>query len=144
MDVKVSNKQTMMQPYGPVDVLVEGVFDFFPVTYVDSEGVTWIEDIEVFSEEEWLDEELDRVSFAVIRSKGQDPIDPNEGIQWSEMMLGEIPAPLLMNQIMQAGQAESQFVQTSFQTVSVGGKQQLSVAFNAINPATVRGRETGI
>lgn len=137
MDVKISQKETMLQPKGAVEVLVDGIFDFFPVTSTDEEGQVWIEDVEYF--DDFLEEEKDRVIFSVLRQKGQDPISPYEGVQWSEVLLSEIPTSLLMQQIANAAAEESAYVKTSFETIIVNGQEQLSIAFSTIGTAGVTG-----
>lgn len=128
MDIKVSQKEEMMQPKGTVDVITSGITDFFLIESTDENGQMWIDDIEEISDS--LEEEQDRVIFAVIRQRGQDPIKPNEGIQWSEALINEIPIPLLMQQVVDAAAAESNYINVSFDTVTVDGKQQLSVNFS--------------
>ena len=131
MDIKLSNKEEMYQPKGVVDVLVDGIFDFYLIEHTDELGQKWIDDIEVIGTTDGsLDEEKDRVVFAVIRQRGQDPMNPNEGIQWTESMLNEIPVPLLMQQIVDAANNESSYVNVSFETLTVNGSEQLAVRFN--------------
>ena len=135
MDFKVSKKEEMYQPKGAVDVIVEGVNDFFLIEQTDETGQKWIEDIELLTD--FLEEEKDRVIFSVLRQRGQDPMLPNEGIQWAEMLLSEIPVPLLMQQIMDAAVAESSYVGVSFETVTVNGQEQLSIRFTTAGTARI-------
>jgi len=157
MDIKVSQKEQMQQPNGLVDVVVSGVNDFFLIESTDEFGQVWIDDIEtvdgymVAKEEDttlkWVDykettkdfleEEKDRVVFAVIRQRGMDPMIPSQGVQWAESMLSEIPVPLLMQQIMDAAINESQYVNVSFETVTVDGEELLSIKFNTIDVSGV-------
>jgi len=157
MDIKVSQKEQMMQPNGVVDVIVSGINDFFLIEKTDELGQKWIEDIETIDgyqearlkdpSLEWiayktttqdiLDEEKDRTVFAVIRQRGQDPINPNEGVQWAESMISEIPVPLLMQQIMDAAGKESQYVNVSFETIRVNGEEQLSIRFNTVGVSNI-------
>jgi hypothetical protein len=130
MDIRVSQKEQMYQPSGLVDVIVAGIFDFFLIEETDELGQKWITDVEGITD--FLEEEKDRVIFAVIRQRGMDPIAPFEGVQWAESMLNEIPVPLLMQQIMDAATAESQYVNVSFETITINGQEQLSVRFNVI------------
>ncbi len=130
MDIRLSEKATMYQPDGAVDVLVNGVFDFYLTEHTDELGQKWIDDIEIL---EGLPEEEDRVMFAIIRQRGQDPISPGEGIQWSEAMLSEIPVPLLMSQITNAAAEESSYVNVGFQSI----KGQLSITINSIDVSRV-------
>ena len=135
MDVKVSQRAEMMQPNGLVDVITNGINDFFLVEETDINGQKWITDIEIITDP--IEEEKDRVVFAVMRQKGQDPIAPNEGVQWTEAMLSEIPVPLLMQQIIDAASSESAYINVSFETITVNGEQQLSVRFNAVDATKI-------
>lgn len=128
MDLKVSKKEEMYQPKGLVDVIVEGINDFFLIEETDLSGQKWIKDVEII--DDFLEEEKDRTVFAVIRQRGQDPISPYEGVQWAEAMLSEISVPLLMQQIMDAATKESSYVGVSFETITVNGQEQLSITFN--------------
>ena len=128
MDLKVSKKEEMYQPKGLVDVIVEGINDFFLIEETDDNGQKWITDVEVI--DDFLEEEKDRTVFAVIRQRGQDPIAPFEGVQWAEAMLSEISVPLLMQQIMDAATKESSYVGVAFETITVNGQEQLSISFN--------------
>jgi hypothetical protein len=130
MDIKVSQKEQMMQPNGMVDVITSGINDFFLLERTDDQGQKWITDIEGI--DDFLEEEKDRVIFSVLRQRGQDPISIGEGIQWVESMMAEIPVPLLMQQIMDAATRESQYVNVSFETIMVNGQEQLSIRFNTI------------
>lgn len=131
MDIKLSQREKMVQPTGTVDVITEGINDFFLIEETDDEGQKWISDIETITD--FLEEEKDRVVFAVLRQRGQDPIAPFEGIQWAESMMSEIPVPLLMQQIMDAAIKESNYVNVNFETIKINGQEQLSVRFNTMS-----------
>lgn len=131
MDIKLSQREKMVQPTGPVDVITEGINDFFLIEETDNEGQKWISDVETITD--FLEEEKDRVVFAVLRQRGQDPISPYEGIQWAECMMSEIPVPLLMQQIMDAAIKESNYVNVNFETIRINGQEQLSVRFNTMD-----------
>lgn len=131
MDIKLSQREEMLQPKGTVDVITEGINDFFLIEETDGAGQKWIKDIETITD--FLEEEKDRVVFSVLRQRGQDPIAPFEGIQWAETMMNEIPVPLLMQQIMDAAMNESNYVNVSFETIKINGQEQLSVRFNTMD-----------
>lgn len=131
MDIKLSQREEMLQPKGTVDVITEGINDFFLIEETDITGQKWIKDIETITD--FLEEEKDRVVFSVLRQRGQDPITPFEGIQWAETMMNEIPVPLLMQQIMDAAMNESNYVNVSFETIKINGQEQLSVRFNTMD-----------
>lgn len=130
MDIRISQKEEMMQPQGMVDVVVDGINDFFLIEETDEFDQKWITDVETI--DEFLEEEKDRVIFAVIRQRGQDPINPFEGIQWAESLMNEIPVPLLLQQITDAAVNESQYISISFDTIIVDGQEQLSIRFNTV------------
>lgn len=134
MDIKLSEKVAMYQPNGPVDVLVDGVFDFYLKEHIDEFGQKWIDDLETL---DGMDEEQDRVMFAILRQRGQDPISPGEGVQWAEAMMSEIPVPLLMSQITDAAANESSYVNVGFTSIIVDGKPQLSIAINAMDASRI-------
>lgn len=143
MDVRISQKEEMMQPGGMVDVIVDGINDFFLIEEEDEFGQKWITDVETI--EDFLEEEKDRVVFSVIRQRGQDPIAPFEGVQWAESMMGEIPVPLLLQQIIDASVRESNYINVSFETITVNGEEQLSIRFNTVElPKNMGELEYGI
>lgn len=134
MDFDITMKEKVLQPKGAVEMLVSNIFDFKLKERKDSEGVTLIDDIEVLDDEEdnGTAEMKDRVVFAVLRQRGQDPLAPLEGCQWSEAMLGEIPVALLMNQVVSAGRDENSSITVTFSSENVGGEQKLYVNFSQI------------
>ena len=136
MDIKISQRESMYQPNGIVDVVTPGINDFFLIEETDGEGQKWIKDVEVITD--FLEEEKDRVVFAVIRQRGQDPTLPYEGVQWAEALMNEIPVPLLMQQIIDAAGSESSYVNVSFETITVNGQQQLSVRFNTMDTTKIQ------
>ena len=131
MDIKVSQKEDMYQPKGLVEVIVSGINDLYLKEHTDTAGQKWIDDIEII--DDFLEEEKDRVVFAVIRQRGQDPITPSEGVQWAEAMLSEIPVALLMQQIKDVVTAESDYVDVGFDTITINGEEQLSIKFNTVS-----------
>ena len=134
MDFKVSQKAEMYQPQGTVDVLVNGIFDLYLVEHTDEDDQKWIDDIITLVDEE---EERDRVMFSILRQRGQDPMNPGEGIQWVEAMMSEIPVPLLMSQITNAAAQENSSVNIDFETVIINGQSQLTIAINGIDPSPI-------
>lgn len=127
MDIKVSNKIERLQPEGMVDVLVDSIFDLYPIYAEDGLGIV---DIEIIDDP--AEEALDRAMFATVRQKGQDPQDPNSGIPWAEAMLGEIPSPILMSAIEKAVQDEGGAVKLDFQTIVQNGKETMAISLELL------------
>jgi len=120
MDLKVSRKEKRMQPQGMVEVLVSNVFDLYPV--YDPVDQNLIVDVEMLDDDR--QELLDRVLFATVVQRGSDPVDTQDGIQWAEAILGEVPVPAIMLQVQAAVQAEGPGVRVEFDTLSsASGKQ---------------------
>ena len=137
MDFDITEKEKVYQPSGSTQVLKNNIFDFKLQTHKDSDGTVWIDDVDVLDDDTdpiTFDETRDRVVFAVLRQRGQDPIAPKEGVQWSEALLGEIPPALLMAQCVEAAKNESTLVSVDFSTVTdSSGNQTLAVTFSQIS-----------
>jgi hypothetical protein len=118
MDVKVSNKERRIQPDGPVDVLLDSVFDLFPIFDPDDKNL--IRDIEIINDERL--ELLDRSKFAVVKQRGLDPIEPDDGVQWEEYFLGEVDAPVILQQVATSVAREGPGVRATAETVWDGEK----------------------
>jgi hypothetical protein len=117
MDAKISLKERRLLPEGPADVLTGGVFDLYPVfSREDPDLITGIEVID--GEKEEL---LDRAMFAVVKQRGLDPVDPADGNQWEEYLVGEIPAPVLIQQIISSASRAGAGVRVTPEAVQSGG-----------------------
>jgi hypothetical protein len=110
MDVKVSRKEQRVQPDGVYEVLVDDVFDLYPV--YDGELIV---DVEILDGQR--EELLDRAMWAVVKQRGGDPLEPYDAVQWAEYTLDEIPATVCLLQATAAVQAEGPGVQASYETV---------------------------
>ena len=95
MDVKVSNKETRMLPTGMAEVLVNDAFDLYPIFSEKDQNL--IIDMEIMDDPD--KEIIDRGMFAVVKQRGLNPLDPMDGNQWAEYLLGEVAAPVLLQQI---------------------------------------------
>ena len=119
MDVKISLKERRLLPEGPADVLLDHVFDLYPV-FASTDDPNLITDIEVLDNEN--EERLDRAMFAVLKQRGLDPVEPEDGNQWEEYFLGEITAPVLIQQITSTAARKGGGVRVTPETVRNGGK----------------------
>jgi hypothetical protein len=118
MDVKISVKERRLMPDGPADVLTDGVFDLFPVFSEDDPNlITGVEILDGVREEL-----IDRAMFAVVKQRGLDPVEPSDGNQWEEYFIGEIPAPVLIQQITTSAARVGGGVRVVPETVQSGGK----------------------
>lgn len=126
MDVKTSRKEIVPQPVPGtlVMVLVPDVFDLYPI--IDGTDPTLIVDIEMLNDDR--EELLDRAMFATVRQRGQDPVNPTQGIQWSEAVIGEVSVPAIMGQLNAAVSTQGPGVQVQYETVT-GNEGQTYFSF---------------
>ena len=79
---------------------------------------------------EILDDDSDELiqqecALATIFQRGLDPLDLQDGIQWSEVMLGEVNVLQLMEQITQAVSQVSLHVKVEFSTIRLENGQSV-------------------
>jgi len=129
MDFKVSRKETRLQPSGPAEVLVDNIFDLYPV--YDDNNPNLIKDVEMLDDERA--ELLDRAMFAIVKQRGQDPLDLTSGIQWSEYLLGEIASRVIFVQVSDAVSAEGPGVRVTTETLTKNGKQYAAFKVDLTN-----------
>jgi hypothetical protein len=134
MDVKVSRKENRMLPDGPKEVLVDNVFDLYPVFGDDPfyDGLDNISDLDrknMIMDVEILEgdrvELLDRAMFALVKQRGMDPVEPQDGVQWAEAVIGEVIAPVIIQQVHTSVSEEGPGVRAVPGTVVHNGKENL-------------------
>lgn len=118
MDVKVYKKEEVRQPSGTEYVYVPDVIDIIPniATNTDTgeEIITGAVELENGSKD-LLEQEC---AIATIKQKGLDPLDKEDGIQWSETLLGEVNVIQLMEDIQSAIEQTTTSVVVIFDTVT--------------------------
>ena len=118
MDVKVYKKEEVRQPSGTEYVYVPDVIDIIPniVTNTDTgeEIITGAVELENDSKD-LLEQEC---AIATIKQKGLDPLDKEDGIQWSETLLGEVNVIQLMEDIQASIEQTTTSVVVVFDTVT--------------------------
>jgi len=137
MDFKVSKKETRRQPEGLVDVLVNNVCDLYPIFADDprfkdveicgvseSDRKNLIMDVEILDNDK--EERLDRAMFAAIKQRGNDPVEPADGIQWAEAVLGEVLSPNILQQVYSSVLTEGTGVRVTPNTIKNGTKEYLT------------------
>jgi hypothetical protein len=140
MDVKVSRKESRMQPEGPVEVLVDNIFDLYPIyadsprydgqdIYVGQHLVSEQDRKNIVMDVEILDgdrtELLDRAMFALVKQRGADPVEPQDGIQWAEAVMGEVIVPVIVQQAHTSVSEEGPGVRVVPTTVKNGDRENL-------------------
>jgi hypothetical protein len=128
MDFRTSRKETRLQPDGVVDVLVSNVTDLYPIFEDEAESI--ISDVEILDDARL--ELLDRAMFAVVKQRGNDPLNLEDGNQIEECLMGEISPVALIGQISSSVAQEGPGVRISFDTGVVDGKEYLTVALTLV------------
>ena len=140
MDFKVSRKERRWQPDGPVDVLVDNICDLYPIfaddpkyagaeiemghdTIAGQDRENIIMDVETLDDDRA--ELLDRAMFALMKQRGGDPVEPEDGVQWAEAVLGEVPPPAILQQAHSSVSEEGPGVRAVAGVVKTGSRECL-------------------
>ena len=130
MDFKVSRKEKRWQPDGSgVEVLVDNVFDLYPV-YGNSIDRNMITDVEMLDGDE--EELLDRAMFAVVKQKGADPVDVEDGNRWAQAIIGEVSGVTVMDDLYKSVAVEGPGVRVATETISNNGKPGTAFAVQLV------------
>ena len=113
MDVKVYQKEEVLQPSGSEYVYVPGVIDIIPEIEV-IDGVEVIKGCEEVEGKDMLEQQC---ALATIFQKGLDPLDLNDGIRWSEAILEEISSLQLIQDIIEVVEKVSTSIVVTFDTI---------------------------
>lgn len=116
MDVKVYKKETVKQPSGAEDVYVPDVIDLIP-EFEEINGVKMLTGCELVDSKDMLEQQC---ALATIFQKGLDPLDLNDGIRWSETILGEVSCLLLLQDIIDAVERVTTSIVVIFDIVEDG------------------------
>lgn len=131
MDVKVYQKEEVKQPEGTIEVFKPSIIDMIPIETVSREGTT-IVNFEVLEDgsKELLEQQC---ALATIFQRGLDPLDLEDGIQWSETLLGEVTPIQLIDQIQSAVASVTTSVIVEFDTVKdINGNELLVYKLRSI------------
>jgi len=131
MDVMTSRKEQRYQPEGIVQVVMDDITDFYPIFADEAQLV--ITDLEMIDDPQT--ELLDRGMWAVLKQLGGDPLDPLDGNQIEECVMGEISAITLIAQITASVAEEGPGVQSSFSTYISDGKEYLTIGIKLTRAA---------
>lgn len=131
MDVKVYQKEEVKQPEGIIEVFKPSIIDMIPIETVTREGTT-IVNFEVLEDgdKELLEQQC---ALATIFQRGLDPLELEDGIQWSETLLGEVTPIQLIDQIQSAVASVTTSVIVEFDTVKdINGNELLVYKLRSI------------
>jgi len=132
MDVKVYEKEEVVQPSGTEYVYVPNVIDIIPVIDTDSLGNETLSNAQLLEEDDVAIEQM--CGLATIWQRGLDPLDVDNGIRWSEAILEEINIVQLMEDITNAVAEVTPAVTVVFDTVTTeSGSTVLKYTLKAVS-----------
>lgn len=101
MDLRVYTKEEVLQPQGAQYYYVPNVIDIYPQIKTDeNDGHEILVGADVFTEDKDIIEQ--ECALATIWQRGNDPVDPDVGVRWAEVLLSEINIIQLMEDIKEA------------------------------------------
>ena len=113
MDLKVYQKEEVLQPTGAEEVYVPDIIDLIPKIEV-IDGVETLTGCELIDDRDMLEQQC---ALATIFQKGLDPLDLNDGIRWSEAILEEVSSLQLIQDIIDAVARVTSSIIVLFDTV---------------------------
>ena len=125
MDLKVYKKEEVAQPSGIENIYVPDIIDIYP---------DFTDDVLVNASIVEEQDELEQAgALATIWQKGLDPLNEDNGIRWSEVMLGEVSVLEIMEDITITLSELSTAIQVEFDTISDSeGKSYLSYKIKVV------------
>lgn len=128
MDFKVYTKEEVKQPSGTAYIVTPNIIDIYPET--DSEDTSLLNAEILTSESDVLEQEC---ALATIWQRGLDPLDLDDGIRWSEALLGEINIVQLQVDIAEAVANVTDTVTVVFDVVTDdNGNQYMTYTLQAV------------
>lgn len=121
MDLKVYEKEEVLQPHGTENVYVPNVIDLIPEIKISESGEEILTNAVTLDKDSEVLEQM--CGLATIWQRGLDPLDLEDGVRWSEALLEEINAIQLMEDIRNAVAETTPNVVVEFDTVTADNGQ---------------------
>ena len=124
MDLKVYRKEEVIQPDGILNVVKPDIIDIYPeMLELNNTKLTDASILEDDSEELLLQE----CALATIWQRGLDPVEPEDGIRWTQALIGEVNPLQLIEDVNNAVENVTNSVAVEVGTVtSINGQEYLS------------------
>ena len=116
MDLKVYTKQEVKQPKGSEYYDVPNIIDIEPSVSIAGDGHEVLDGCTLFEDDKDLVEQ--ECALATIWQRGLDPVSPEVGVRWSEVLLGEVNVVQLMEDLREAVADVNLNVTVVFDTVT--------------------------
>jgi hypothetical protein len=116
MDLKVYTKQEVKQPKGSEYYYVPNIIDIEPSVSIAGDGHEVLDGCTLFEDDKDLIEQ--ECALATIWQRGLDPVSPEVGVRWSEVLLGEVNVVQLMEDLREAVADVTLNVTVVFDTVT--------------------------
>lgn len=129
--MRVYKKEEVRQPKGSEYYYVPNIIDIEPVLSVAEDGHEVLEGCAEFDEDKDLIEQ--ECALSTIWQRGLDPVSPDVGVRWSEVLLGEVNVIQLMEDIREAVADVTLSVAVMFDTVTdADGNSVLQYTLQAV------------
>ena len=131
MDLKVYTKQEVKQPKGSEYYYVPNIIDIEPSVSIAGDGHEVLDGCTLFEDDKDLVEQ--ECALATIWQRGLDPVSPEVGVRWSEVLLGEVNVVQLMEDLREAVADVTLNVTVMFDTVTdAKGNSVLQYSLRAV------------
>ena len=131
MDLKVYTKQEVKQPKGSEYYYVPNIIDIEPSVSIAGDGHEVLDGCTLFEDDKDLVEQ--ECALATIWQRGLDPVSPEVGVRWSEVLLGEVNVVQLMEDLREAVADVTLNVTVVFDTVTdAKGNSVLQYSLRAV------------
>ena len=131
MDLKVYTKQEVKQPKGSEYYYVPNIIDIEPSVSIAGDGHEVLDGCTLFEDDKDLVEQ--ECALATIWQRGLDPVSPEVGVRWSEVLLGEVNVVQLMEDLREAVADVTLNVTVVFDTVTESkGNSVLQYSLRAV------------
>lgn len=121
MDLKVYEKETVIQPHGAENIYVPNVIDLIPEIKTNELGNEVLTGAVLLEKDNDVIEQM--CGLSTIWQRGLDPLDLEDGVRWSEALLEEINVVQLMEDLTNAVAQITPTVDIVFDTVTADNGQ---------------------
>lgn len=131
MDLKVYEKETVIQPHGVENIYVPNIIDLIPEIKTDEHGNEVLTGAVLLEKDNDVIEQM--CGLSTIWQRGLDPLDLEDGVRWSEALLEEINVVQLMEDLTNAVAQITPTVDVVFDTITAeNGQSFLKYTLKAV------------
>lgn len=131
MDLRVYTKEEVLQPKGSGYYFVPNVIDIYPQMQTNEDGVEVLVGADTLLDGDATIEQ--ECALSTIWQRGNDPVNPEVGVRWAEVLLEEVNVIQLMEDLREAVESITLNVAVVFDTVrDADGNSVLQYSLEAV------------